>query len=205
MDDGILVAFGAANPDQDYLPYAQNASFRYLTGVTEAGAALIMVKLGDAVEEHLFVQPRDPSREVWEGVRLGTEGAQRVTGIETRTTEHFLPTLERLLQSHQALYTVIAPTPSTAGATLTREQQILTRLREQHPGTRLKPLLEPMQRLRATKTPAEMDLIRRATLISALAHREAMRSVRPGLNEFEIQGLVEYYFRRYGAEPTMLA
>jgi Xaa-Pro aminopeptidase len=33
-----------------------------------------------------------------------------------------------------------------------------------------------------------------------LAHRAAMRSVEPGMNEFEIQALIEYYFRRNGAE-----
>jgi len=42
--------------------------------------------------------------------------------------------------------------------------------------------------------------IRRAVRSSALAQREAMRSTQPGVNEFEIRALMEYMFRRYGAE-----
>jgi Xaa-Pro aminopeptidase len=36
--------------------------------------------------------------------------------------------------------------------------------------------------------------------ITADAQREAMRAIEPGMNEFEIQGLIEYTFRRNGAD-----
>jgi Xaa-Pro aminopeptidase len=36
--------------------------------------------------------------------------------------------------------------------------------------------------------------------ISVLAHREAMRSTAPGMNEFEIRALLEYIYLRNGAE-----
>src|SRR5690606_24191225 len=50
------------------------------------------------------------------------------------------------------------------------------------------------------KTPAELDLIRRAAYVTVLAHRAAARTLEPGMNEFEIQALIEYTFRRHGAE-----
>jgi Xaa-Pro aminopeptidase len=43
-------------------------------------------------------------------------------------------------------------------------------------------------------------MLRRAVLVTTLAHREAMRAVEPGMNEFEIHALIEGTFRRYGAE-----
>jgi Xaa-Pro aminopeptidase len=201
MGDGVFVAFGSPEPEFDYLPYAQNANFRYLTGVVEPGAALIIEKTGGVVREHLFVQPRNPAREVWEGARLGPEGAQALTGIPSRTTDRLRPALDSLVARHRALY-VVTPLPAdpAAAETLTREQQVLTRLLARHPGTRATPLTQQIRRLRATKSAGELDMLRRAVYISVLAHREAMRSVQPGMNEFEIQALVEYFFRRNGAE-----
>lgn len=40
LDDGVIVVFGADEPDPDYLPWLQARSFLYLTGFDEPGAAL---------------------------------------------------------------------------------------------------------------------------------------------------------------------
>src|SRR5690606_24052901 len=63
LSDGVLVIFGAPSPAADYLPFAQLADFRYLTGIMEPAAAYIAVKRGGSVQEHLFVLDRDPARE----------------------------------------------------------------------------------------------------------------------------------------------
>jgi len=200
-DDGVFVAFGSQEPELDYLPYVQNSSFRYLTGVLEPEAALIMVRSGGYVEEMLFVRPRNPARELWEGERLGTEGARSLTGVFARASAELVPALDRLLADNRTLY-VLTPLLADPARqeTLTREQQILRNLVQRHPETRILPLNERLQRLRSRKSPIEVDMIRRAVAISTLAHREAMRSAAPGMNEFEIQGLAEYTFRRHGAE-----
>ncbi|HEX5724998.1 MAG TPA: M24 family metallopeptidase, partial [Longimicrobiaceae bacterium] len=57
-----------------------------------------------------------------------------------------------------------------------------------------------LNRLRGTKSPAELDLLRRAIEITSFAHLDAMRTVEPGMNEFEVQALIEYTFRRHGAD-----
>lgn len=54
--------------------------------------------------------------------------------------------------------------------------------------------------LRAVKTEEEIALLRRAIDITVEAHREAMRAVRPGMHEYEVEALVEYVFHRSGAE-----
>jgi Xaa-Pro aminopeptidase len=55
------------------------------------------------------------------------------------------------------------------------------------------------------KSSAELDRIRRAVHISTLAHREAMRAVAAGMNEFEIRALLEYTFLRNGADGPAYA
>jgi Xaa-Pro aminopeptidase len=206
MADGVFVAFGSPEPELDFLPYAQNSNFRYLTGILEPNAALMITKTGGAVQQTLFVLPRNPDREVWEGTRLGPAGAQSLTGIPARPDDQLVPALDSALAHHATLYSITPRAADLAGQeTLTREQQILQRVLARHPDRRVVQLNEPLRRLRGTKSASELDMLRRAVYISGLAHREAMRSVQPGMNEFEIQAVVEYTFRRYGSERPAYA
>jgi Xaa-Pro aminopeptidase len=64
-------------------------------------------------------------------------------------------------------------------------------------GTALRIALTDM---RMTKTDEEMALLQRAIDITVEAHREVMRQVEPGWTEYQIEALVEYTFKRNGAE-----
>jgi Xaa-Pro aminopeptidase len=57
-----------------------------------------------------------------------------------------------------------------------------------------------LDELRTVKTDEEMRLLEKAIDITAEAHREVMTRVRPGWAEYEIEALVEYTFKRLGAE-----
>ena len=199
MDDGgVLFAMGRDESGQGSAPFAQHSSFRYLTGYTEPSAVLVVAKRGGRVAEHLFVLPRDPSREVWDGTRWGAEGASRVTGIPARESDGMTAALDSLLQGATVLYTL---TPEQGRPYLSTEQQVIQGLRQRHASiTRVVDLSPRVLALRQTKTPAELDMLRRAIFITTLAHREAARAVEPGMNEFEIHALIEGTFRRYGAE-----
>jgi Xaa-Pro aminopeptidase len=54
--------------------------------------------------------------------------------------------------------------------------------------------------LRRFKSATEVDFIRKAVAITVDAQRAAIQTVRPGINEFEIQALIEYTFRKNGAD-----
>ena len=201
IGDGVLVVFGGPSPAFDYLPFAQLADFRYLTGIMEPSAAYLAVKRGATVREHLFVLDRDPAREVWEGARLGPEGARERTGIPAQSAARFEVVLDSLAGAADVLHTTISP-PLEQNLTSdhTHAQQVLARLRDRYPDLRINTVQKLIRDQRAVKSAAELDRIRRAVHISALAHREAMRSAQPGMNEFEIRALMEYMFRRNGAE-----
>jgi Xaa-Pro aminopeptidase len=200
LADGVLIVFGSPAPAFDYLPYEQDLDFRYLTGIVEPGAAYIAVRAGDAVRELLFVQPRDPSREVWEGPRLGPEGARARTGVPARGNTEFPAVLDSLAAAHHVLFTTTpVPQDSRLVMNLSWAQQVLSRLVQRHPGLEVRNVQPRVRELRATKSAVELDRIRRAVLISALAHREAMRATAAGMNEFEVRALLEYIFLRNGA------
>ncbi|RMG26339.1 MAG: M24 family metallopeptidase [Bacteroidetes bacterium] len=86
------VAVLFANPvrnranDVDYV-YHQDPDFYYLTGYNEPNAVLLLFSepqqdgQGNSFDEIIFVQPRDPYSEMWNGRRLGVEGVKQQLGF----------------------------------------------------------------------------------------------------------------------------
>lgn len=78
------------------IPYIfhQDTNFLYLCGFQEPDSILVLQSIpGKALPSHksiLFVPRRDPSRELWDGPRSGTDGAIALTGVdEAYTIEEF--------------------------------------------------------------------------------------------------------------------
>lgn len=199
MANGVLVVFGEGDPVPERLPFVQSPAFRYLTGVTEPGAALVLSKRDGRVTERLFVRRRNAAREVWDGARLGTEGAASLTGIPTRNADELDTVLDSLLAAGGTLYTVGRAEPGARRTLPAAEQQWQAVVRR-HPDVARQSLAPALSGLRGRKSARELDLLRRAVLVTLAAQREAMRAIEPGMNEFEVQALVEATFRRHGAD-----
>ena len=204
IQDGVLLAIGGKEPAQDYLSFYQNEPFTYLTGYNEPNAALVMVKRGGQTTATLFVEERDPAAEVWTGKRFGPEGATKATGIEARPVEQLRPVLDSLLNAASQLYVVgnvqFGGRQGEEQRVLSPEDQFVRTIAAGHPSVKMSSANMQVLMLRGAKSPAELDLIRKAVAITADAQREAMRAIEPGMYEFEVQALIEYTFRRNGAD-----
>lgn len=198
LDDGVLVARGADEPVLDYSSFFQSPNFLYLTGYREPAATLVMTKRGSEVRWTLFVQKKVPAIEVWSGQRNGAAGATELTGIPARHTDELEGALDSLLASNPKIYVVADIAES--GDTLNKDDAFVRELRTDHPRATIAGANDLLQQMRSVKSPAELELLRKAITISMEGHREAMRAIEPGMNEFEIQALVEYTFRRNGAD-----
>src|SRR5262245_6136447 len=139
LQDGVLVVFGARSPAADYMLFQQNPSFRFLTGIEEPDAALIISKKDGRVEERLFVQPRNPAREVWEGARLGPEGARTQTGIAAEPNDRVIPVLDSLLEITPQMYTLTGtPDAPAAADEQAYDDQVVSRVLAKHANTQVK-------------------------------------------------------------------
>lgn len=72
--------------DVDYV-YHPNTDFYYLTGLREPNAVLVIFSEmrevnGKMCDEVIYVQPRDPMSEMWNGKRLGVDGVKDKLGFE---------------------------------------------------------------------------------------------------------------------------
>src|SRR5438270_8716491 len=63
-------------------------------------------------------------------------------------------------------------------------------------------IVEPssiIHEMRVFKNNEEIEIMQRAADIAAEAHVEAMKAVRPGMKEYEVEALIEAIFRKRGA------
>lgn len=213
--NSLVVLFGAPvrnrNGDMNY-EYRQSSDFLYLTGSEEPGSALIMAPGGlevdgQRVHEILFVPPRDPAREVWDGRRFGAERAMQRLGVQlaldaTRFGEVLVPLLRT---GQHRVYHLGFPDGVPERSAL--HDQLAAFIDNVDPealaggGTGdATPLRGLLDELRAIKSAEEMTALRRAIDITAEAHREVMQQVKAGWAEYEIEALVEYTFKRNGSE-----
>ena len=210
VGDGVIVAFGAHEPAQDYLSFYQSPSFYYLTGLREPDAALVMVKKNGQVNATMFVQPRLPAREVWTGARIGMAGVETLTGIRGRSSEQLAAVLDSLAGTGQQ-FLVVGDVPAheaeAQGQTAVRsaDDQLLDALKRKVSTLRITPVNDVVEQLRSAKSPAELALIKQAVEITVLAQKEAISALTDGINEFELQALIEYTFRRNGADRPSFA
>jgi len=202
LPDGIVLALGSSAPAQDYINFFQNSPFSYLTGFSEPDAALVMVIRNGAIagKPIIFVPPSDPAREVWEGYRLGVAGATAKYGFDARPSDALPAVVDSLFAAGagKALH-VVGDYRANRDAK-SRDDQLVAAIAGRNAGVAPQSINGRVNRGRAVKSAAELDFIRKAVAITVDAHREAMRATEPGMNEFEIQALVEYTFRRNGAD-----
>lgn len=195
--------------DVDY-EFRQRNSMLYLTGVTEESSALLLVPRGvmvrgKRVKEVLFVNERNPQREIWNGIRMGPDAAAKVTGIPTVLPYSSLnEVLDSLLGSVATLYYDAwaqrdAREPLT-GTVYPWETEMTARLKGRFPGLAVRKAADVLTEMRMVKSAAEIELMRRAAEISVTAHRETIRGATPGMHEYELEATMEYHFRRGGAE-----
>ena len=214
MGDGVAL-FPAAptsirSQDVEYR-YRQDNDLYYLTGFPEPESLCLLSPNHDKEQFILFVRPRDKEKETWTGKRFGVEGAQEHFGVDAAYT---IDQLDEVLPEH-----LLAAEKIYYG--LGRDERLNAKIlnfvnqgRQQRPRIGRGPvsLIDPgdlLHEMRLFKTPEEIDLMRCAVKASAAAHHAALHETQPGMYEYEIEALLEYHFRRNGADgpayPSIVA
>jgi len=184
--------------------YRQNSDFFYLTGFEEPEAIAVIAPSRDK-QFILFVRPRDLEKEIWNGYRAGVEGAvSDYSADQAFPISDFEAKLPEILDGPEVLYYAFGHTSEEMDQKIIRQ---LTNMRE----TNRKPLEPPrtivdptsiLHEMRVIKSAEEVEIMQRAADIAAEAHVEAMKTVRPGMMEYEVEAMLEAYFRKHGASGS---
>ena len=213
-DDSVAILF--TNPERNRnndcdFRFRPDSNFLYLSGFEEPDAALILAPggimlNGQKVTEVLFVNENDPMSVTWLGYRMGSKDGKTLLGIDAvmaNTTDNFNAVLKSLEAiPHPHFYRPsLPPDPSGRVAAMIRQ---FSDWQSQHkdweqPSGSLGGMLAKM---RVKKSGEELAMLRKAATASAMGHREVMRSVTPGMREFQLQGIIEYLLTRNGCESV---
>jgi Xaa-Pro aminopeptidase len=180
--------------------YRQNSDFFYLTGFDEPESIAVIAPSREQ-KYTLFVRPRDPEREIWDGRRAGVDGARERFGAdEAFTIEEFKEKLTDILNGAASLFYRIGDGNPELDQTIINQ---IARMRSMGrrgiaPPEAIIDTGSILHEMRLIKTDDEIELMQRAADIAAEAHRIAMQEARPGVKEYEIEALIEYHFRRNG-------
>jgi Xaa-Pro aminopeptidase len=193
--------------------YRENNDFFYLTGLEEPDAWLVLTgrKTGQD-QATLFLRSRDTTTEKWTGPRLGPgPKAVGLSGIrDVRPAEQAEEEIKNLVRENAS--------PARTGALYLSERQqqdwqflsgVVRKLQGTQGRMKVDNLDPVIASLRLVKDTVEIARLRRAIAITGDALKESMRAARPGIWEYELEALIEYTFRRHGAErvgfPSIIA
>jgi Xaa-Pro aminopeptidase len=180
--------------------FRQDSDFFYLTGFEEP-ESIAVIRPSHEQKYTLFVRSRDPEREIWDGRRAGVEGAKTEFGAnEAFPITEFDGKLQEILDGAEKLYYRLGVNPDLDDTIIRQIARMRAMNRKPiHPPQTIVDPATIVHEMRVLKSPEEIELMQRAADIAAEAHCEAMKAVRHGMKEFEVEALIEQIFRRHGA------
>jgi Xaa-Pro aminopeptidase len=198
----IASAREATRSNDTLYRYRQDSDFYYLTGFEEPEAIAVITPAHKEHKYTLFVRPRDPEREIWDGRRAGVEGALAQYGADAAfPISEFNEKLGEYLNGATNLYYRIGNGNPDLDETVVREIRRLRALGRRG-ASAPEAIIDTgsiLHEMRLIKSDEEIEFMQRAADIAAEGHIEAMKKARPGMKEYEIEALIEYTFRKNGA------
>lgn len=215
MGSGGVAIFASAPPakwnhDTEYL-YRPDPNFYYLTGFEEPESICVIAPEHSKYQYILFVRPKDKQAEIWNGKRVGVKDARKRYGADkVYPIEKFSEKIGKYLQGAERLYYTLGSNEHVDTEILSLfTQSVRSRIRS---GKGFDTLVDPspiLSELRLIKNETELQRIQMATEITVAGHAAAMKAVRPGMYEYDLEALVESTFRMNGAGgpafPTIVA
>lgn len=198
------------NRDVEY-PFRQDSDFYYLTGFNEPDSLAVFIPGREQGEYILFCREFDQKKALWEGAHAGLEGATKhyeaddsfpitdlneiLPGMLENKTKVFYPMGRNSELDHSILEWINHIRGQSRNGVLA-------------PGE-LVSLEHIVHEMRLFKSAEELKLMRRAAIVSANAHIQAMKRCKAGLYEYQIEAELIYHFNCNGlravAYPSIVA
>jgi Xaa-Pro aminopeptidase len=192
--DGPIILWGFTGREEvaQTTIFSQEYDFYYLTGHNEEGAGLIILPAknnssADGPNEILFLPPKNPAEEKWNGVRKSPTDPDisAVTGFSAvKPFSDMRSVVENLVKPYPVFYTILPYRKELGG--FPHEKAVTDWLALAAPQTKLKDIRPQIEAERQIKSPGEIAFLQKAIDLSLDAHLAAMKMMRPGLFEYQV-------------------
>ena len=186
------------NADSSYA-FRQDSNFWYLSGFNEAESTLVLlINEKNNVQSIAFVPEKDELKEIWDGYRAGPEGAMKDYGFDLAFNNTEIDQrLPDLLAGHNQVFYPV-------GKSQTLDADIIEWIKSAKSKDRHSSAIDvadassKVGNQRLIKDEDEIKIMKKACQISAEAHVEAMKFVKPGMTEQEMEAFYQYEFSKRG-------
>ncbi|MDP7312403.1 MAG: aminopeptidase P N-terminal domain-containing protein [Candidatus Thalassarchaeaceae archaeon] len=201
--DSILIIVNNSesirSADVEY-PYRASSDMLYFSGWDSPHAIFCICNGSKGAHTTLFVPPRDTEREIWTGLRLGTDGAKKKYPIDNALSiDEIESELPKLISNYSSVY-------HQSGSSSVVDQiveQTLLESRKEEDDSDLTKIYDPrdiISEMRLRKSNYEIELMRYSCKIASAAHVEAMMRAKSGMPEYQLQAIIEGCFIYNGSQ-----
>ena len=202
-DSAIIVASSPVKSrisDTDYL-YRQDSNFYYLSGYEEPESMLLIRPYAKKDNFIIFCRDRDPLKEQWDGFRSGQKGAVKDFGanksLSISSADSLMP--ELLEGAKNIYYSMSSPCGLDKRINAWVDQIRLNTRAGAEPPQNLLSLDSIIHEMRLLKSDEEIEVMKQAAEITTEAHIRAMKAVKPGMFEYQLEAEYLYAFNKNGA------
>lgn len=206
-DGSVIIVRSAAqkirNKDAAY-PYRQDSDFLYLSGFSEPESMMVLLPQDKGGQSIMFCRERDAHREMWDGVRAGTEGAVAQFGFDDAfPISEMEQRLPGMLHGRERIFYDLGKDPEF--------DQLLIGWMNDFRSKPRKKFLAPdevialdhsLHEMRLFKSRTEITAMRKSARVAEAAHRRAMQVCKPGMNEAEIHAELLHTFTANQCEAS---
>jgi Xaa-Pro aminopeptidase len=185
------------------LPIQPNSDLFYLTGVEQEESILLLAPeaFDERLRDVLFLREPNELLKTWEGHKLSRQEATDLSGVKTvKWLSEWPGVFHALMCEVEHVYLNTNEHKRAVVEVQTRDARFVAACRTKYPLHEYRRLARLMHRLRAEKSRAELDLLRRAVNITEKGFRRVARFVKPGVTEYEVEAEFAHEFTRRRAK-----
>ena len=200
--NSAVVIAGAAvqyrNADSSHA-FRQDSNFWYLTGFNEPESTLVLlINENKDVQSIAFVPKKDALKEIWDGYMAGPNGAVKDHGFDLAFDNTEIDKrLPDLLAGYNQVFYPVGKSQKLDADVIDWIKTARSKDRHSSP-IDIADASSKIGNERLIKDKDEIEIMKKACQISAEAHVEAMKFVKPGMNEQELEAFYQYQFSKRG-------
>ena len=181
------------------MPFKQNSDLFHLSGIDQEETILLLFP-DSQKEEHrelLFVKETNEHIAVWEGAKLNKSEAFEISGIKTvYWLNEFESVLKSIITDVEFVYLNSNEHSRATIEVETRDARFSKWMRENYPAKSYEMSAPIMHDIRSVKDEREVALIQKACDLTESAFRKILKTVKPGMMEYEIEADIVHEFIR---------
>ncbi len=183
--------------------FQQNSDLYWLCGIEQEDTMVILFpdNPDPKFREILVLVRPNEQKEKWDGKRLHEQEGKELSGMNNVV---WLDSMDALLQPwiHMADTIYLNSNENDRKATLieTRDYRFAYQMQKRYPLHKYERAAKIMKKLRAVKTPYEIEIVQKAIDITEKTFRRLLQFIRPGVMEYEIEAEILHEFLRNRAK-----